>query len=196
MMTNNTMLGGLYLLMAAMLVLGSLMARREPAAKMITMTIAWIAIFGAGFILFTFRDNIGWVAQRLKAEAVGTPVEQGRETRIPMAMDGHFWVDAKLNGQDVKFLVDSGATTTTIGRATAKTVGIQVSDRRDLFVRTGNGIVRVASARASKLTIGGIERQDVALEIADNDDLNVLGMNFLSSLSRWGVEGRWLVLVP
>jgi aspartyl protease family protein len=26
--------------------------------------------------------------------------------------------------------------------------------------------------------------------------LNVLGMNFLSSLERWGVEGRWLVLVP
>jgi hypothetical protein len=34
-----------------------------------------------------------------------------------------------------------------------------------------------------------------AYEVADHDDLNVLGMNFLSSLSRWGVEGRWLVLV-
>jgi aspartyl protease family protein len=45
------------------------------------------------------------------------------------------------------------------------------------------------------LRIGGITRHDVALEIADNDDLNVLGMNYLSSLSRWGVEGRWLVLV-
>ena len=100
-----------------MLVLGALMTRREPAAKLITMALAWIAIFGAGFVLFTFRDNFGWVAQRLKAEAVGTPVEQGRETRIPMAIDGHFWVDAKVNGHDVKFLVDSGATTTTIDRA-------------------------------------------------------------------------------
>lgn len=195
MMSNDTMLGGLYLLMAAMLVLGSLMARREPAAKMITTALAWIAIFSAGFVLFTFRDNIGWVAQRLKAEAVGTPVQQGRETRIPMAIDGHFWVNAKVNGQDVKFLVDSGATTTTIGRTTAKAAGVQVSEQRDLYVRTGNGIVRVASGRANQLTIGSITRQDVALEIADNDDLNVLGMNFLSSLSRWGVEGRWLVLV-
>lgn len=195
MMSNDTMLGGLYLLMAAMLVLGSLMARREPAAKMITTAFAWIAIFSAGFVLFTFRDNIGWVAQRLKAEAVGTPVQQGHETRIPMAIDGHFWVNAKVNGQDVKFLVDSGATTTTIGRTTAKAAGVQVSEQRDLYVRTGNGIVRVASGRANQLTIGSITRQDVALEIADNDDLNVLGMNFLSSLSRWGVEGRWLVLV-
>jgi aspartyl protease family protein len=35
----------------------------------------------------------------------------------------------------------------------------------------------------------------VGLQVADNDDLNVLGMNYLSSLSRWGVEGRWLILV-
>lgn len=194
-MTNDMMLGGLYLLMAAMLMLGALITRRERAAKMITMALAWVAIFGAGFVLFTFRDNFAWVAQRLKAEAVGTPVEQGRETRIPMAIDGHFWVDAKLNGHVVKFLVDSGATTTTIDRQTAKSAGVQVSDRRDLFVRTGNGVVRVASGSADELTIGSISRRDVALEVADNDDLNVLGMNFLSSLSRWGVEGRWLVLV-
>jgi len=195
MMTNDLMLGGVYLLMAMMLVVGSLMARREPAAKLATMALAWVAIFAAGFILFTFRDNLGWVAQRLKAEAVGTPVEQGRETRIPMAIDGHFWVTAKLNGRDVKFLVDSGATTTTIDLDTAKAAGVKVSARRDQYVRTGNGIIRVSSGRADELTIGGITRRDIGLEIADNDNLNVLGMNYLSSLSRWGVKGRWLVMV-
>lgn len=195
MMTNDLMLGGVYLLMAIMLILGSLMARREPAAKLFTMALTWIAIFGAGFILFTFRDNLGWVAQRLKAEAVGTPVEQGRETRIPMAIDGHFWVSAKLNGHDVKFLIDSGATTTTIDRATAKAAGVEMSQRRDQYVRTGNGVIRVSTGRADELTVGGISRRNVGLEIADNDDLNVLGMNYLSSLSRWGVEGRWLILV-
>jgi aspartyl protease family protein len=193
--TNDLMLGGVYLLMAAMLVAGSLMARREPAAKMITMALAWIAIFAAGFVLFTFRDDFGWVAARLKAEAVGTPVQQGRETRIPMAIDGHFWVTAKVNGHDVKFLVDSGATMTTIDRDTAVKAGVEVSPRRDQFVRTGNGIIRVSSGRAAELEVGGITRYDVGLQVADNDDLNVLGMNFLSSLNRWGVEGRWLVLV-
>src|SRR3954451_24486459 len=118
MMTNDLMLGGVYLLMAVMLVAGSLMSRREPAAKLITMALAWVAIFAAGFVLFTFRDNLGWVAQRLKAEAVGTPVEQGQETRIPMAIDGHFWVQAELNAKPVKFLIDSGATMTTIDRDT------------------------------------------------------------------------------
>lgn len=194
-MTNDLMLGGVYLLMAAMLVIGALISRREPAAKLLTMALAWIAIFAGGFVLFTFRDNLGWVAQRLKAEAVGTPVTEGKETRIPMAIDGHFWVDARLNGHSVKFLVDSGATTTTVDRNTARRAGIEISPRRDQYVRTGNGVIRVASAQADELAIGGITRRDVALEIADNDDLNVLGMNYLSSLSRWGVEGRWLVLV-
>jgi aspartyl protease family protein len=195
MMTNDMMLGGIYLLMAMMLVVGSLMARREPALKMIKMALAWIVIFAAGFILFTFRDNFGWVAQRLKAEAVGTPVQEGGETRIPMAIDGHFWVTARVNGKPVKFLVDSGATMTTIDREEAMAAGVAVSPRRDQFVRTGNGIIRVSTGRADEIRVGGITRRDVGLQIADNDDLNVLGMNFLSSLDRWGVEGRWLVLV-
>jgi aspartyl protease family protein len=196
MTTNSLQLGGLYLLMAAMLVLGMLMTRREPAMRLLTYALAWVAVFAAGFVLFAFRDNLGWVAERLRAEADGSPVSQGREVRVPMAIDGHFWVKARLNGHDVKFLVDSGATTTTIDRETAQAAGIPISDRRDQYVRTGNGIIRVASGRADNLTIGTIARHDVAVEIADNDDLNVLGMNYLSSLSRWGVEGRWLVMVP
>src|SRR6476620_376057 len=189
------MLGGVYILMAMMLVLGALMTRREPRMKLVKVALAWILIFAAGFILCTVRDNFGWVAQRRKAEAVGTPVQEGRETRIPMAIDGHFWANATLHGKPVKFLVDSGATMTTIDRGTAEAAGVEVSPQRDQYVRTGNGIIRMSSGRADRLEVGGIERSDVALQVADNDDLNVLGMNYLSSLHRWGVEGRWLVLV-
>jgi aspartyl protease family protein len=193
--TNDLMLGGVYSLMAMMLVLGALMTRREPALRLVKIALAWIVIFGAGFILFTFRDNLDWVGQRLKAEAVGTPVQQGAETRIPMAIDGHFWVSGKVNGRSVKFLVDSGATMTTIDRAEAEAAGVQISQRRDQYVRTGNGIIRVSTGQADELQVGGITRRDVGLQIAEKDSLNVLGMNFLSSLSRWSVEGRWLVLV-
>lgn len=195
MMTNDLMLGGVYILMAIMLVLGSLMARREPLAKLVTMALAWIVIFAAGFVLFTFRDDFGYLAQRLKAEATGSPISEGQETRIPMAIDGHFWVHARLNGRDVKFLVDSGATMTTIDRDTANEAGVKVSPKADEYVRTGNGIIRVSSGSADELAVGDIVRRDVGLQVADNDDLNVLGMNYLSSLRRWGVEGRWLILV-
>lgn len=193
-MTNDLMLGGVYLLMAVMLVLGALMSRREPFARVLTFALAWIAIFGGGFILLTFRDNLGWVAQRLKAEAVGTPVTQPGETRIPMAVDGHFWVRADVNGREVRFLIDSGATMTTIDRQTAAAAGVDIDPKRTQLVRTGNGMIRVARGRAESLQVGGIQRRDIAVQISESDNLNVLGMNFLSSLDRWGVEGRWLVL--
>jgi aspartyl protease family protein len=195
-MTNDVVPGSLYILMAMMLVLGGLMARREPLAKLATMALAWIAIFAGGFVLFTFRDDLGWVAQRLRAEATGAPVQQGETIRIPMAIDGHFWVEGEINGHGVKFLADSGATMTTIGSETAARADIAVSPGRDQLVRTGNGIVRVSSGYADQLKIGSIERDGMRLHVAQGEDLNVLGMNFLSSLERWGVEGRWLVLQP
>ena len=188
------MLGSLYLLMAIMLVAGSLISRRENFARTVTMALAWITIFGAGFILFTFRDDLGYVAQRLKSEATGEPVVEGHEVRIPMAIDGHFWVEGSLNGRRIKFLVDSGATMTTIGRDTAEAAAVAISPDRSQTVRTGNGILRVATGRADVLAVGPIERSNVGLHIADHDDLNVLGMNYLSTLERWGVEGRWLIL--
>ena len=193
-MTNDVMLGGLYILMAAMLIVGTLIARREPLAKTATMALTWTLMFGAGFVLFTFRDDLGMMAQRLKSEATGAPVIAGQELRIPMAIDGHFWVEAQLNGVPVKFLVDSGATMTTIGPRTAADAGVAVSADRSQVVRTGNGMVRVAVGRARSLAIGTIRRDNVGLHIAGGEDLNVLGMNYLSSLDRWGVEGRWLVL--
>ena len=194
-MTNSLQLGGLYLLMAVMLVLGTLMSRRERFATLLSVALMWTAIFAAGFVLFTFRDDFGWVVQRLQAEATGKPVQRGSEIRIPMALDGHFWVDGRLNGAEVKFLVDSGATMTTVGRDVASRADLAIVAPGNQVVRTGNGLIRVSTARADSLKVGSIERDNIQLHVAD-DDLNVLGMNFLSSLRRWSVEGRWLVLVP
>ena len=193
-MTNDTMLGGLYIVIALTLVIGALISRREPIARLLVIALAWIAIFGAGFVLFTFRDDLGYLGQRLRAEATGEPVQVGKTLRIPMALDGHFWVDARVNGEPVKFLVDSGATMTTIDRATAERSNIAVDPSRAQIVRTGNGLIRVAAGRAAKLEIGDIAREGVRLHITERVEINVLGMNFLSSLERWGVEGRWLVL--
>ena len=157
------------------------------------MTVAWLAIFGAGFLLLTFRDNLDWVAKRLEAEAIGTPVEQGRETRIPMAIDGHFWVDATVNGQHARFLVDSGASVTTISRELAQAAGVPDSGQR-IVVDTANGPAPATEAYANKLQVQSISRSDFPIDINDRDETNVLGMNFLSSLSGWKVEGNYLVL--
>lgn len=195
-MTNDLQLGSLYILMAVMLVAGSLITRRGKFATTLMVGVAWLAIFGAGFVVFTFRDDLSYVAQRLKAEATGAPVEQAGLIRVPMAIDGHFWVEGRINGVPVNFLVDSGATMTTIGRDTAELTGLNVGAQRNQLVRTGNGVIRVAMGRADTLRVGSITRRNVSMHVADHEDLNVLGMNFLSSLQRWGVEGRWLILEP
>ena len=193
-MTNDVQLGELYLLMAIMLVVGMLISRRGKGARLATALLAWVALFGAGFILFSFRDDLGFVLQRLKSEATGAPVVAAGQLRIPQSVDGHFYIEALINGRPVRFLVDSGATMTTIGRGTAARARLKISDERDQVVRTGNGIVRVATARAGSFDVGMIRRRNVGLHVADGDEFNVLGMNYLSSLKRWGVEGRWLIL--
>ena len=188
------MLGGVYILMAAAIVVSALLSRREPVARLLKMALAWIAIFGAGFIIFTFRDDLGMVGDRLKSEVTGAPITASNEVRIPMAIDGHFWVEADVNGTPVNFLVDSGATMTTLGMPAAQAAGVAVDPRRDQMVRTANGVVRVARGRAERVSVGPIVRDNMMVHVTDQEDMNVLGMNFLSSLDRWGVEGRWLVL--
>ena len=49
-MTNDTMLGGLYIVIALTLVIGTLISRREPIARLAVIALAWLAIFGAGFV--------------------------------------------------------------------------------------------------------------------------------------------------
>jgi aspartyl protease family protein len=184
-----------YLLIWLVLIGSSLAAMRLPLAKAAKMALAWVAIFGLTFALLSFRNEFSALGSRLKAEAIGAPIEAGGELRIPMADDGHFWVDASINSHDAPFLVDSGASVTTLSRETAKAAGIK-ADTDMTFIETANGTVRVSAARAERFEIGPIARDDLAVQINDHDDSNVLGMNFLSSLASWRVEGRYLVLRP
>ncbi len=193
-MSNDIQLGGLYLLMASMMVVGILISRRGKIAGMATALLTWTALFGAGFILLSFRDDLGYVLQRMKSEATGAPVLQAGQIRIPQSVDGHFYVEAEVNGRPLRFLVDSGATMTTVGRQSAIAAEISISNGRNTMVRTGNGIVKVATGTARVFDVGPIKRGDIGLHIADSEEFNVLGMNYLSSLKRWGVEGRWLIL--
>ena len=97
----------IYYVVAAVFVASSLIGMRQPIGKTMKMALAWVAIFGVGFILFSFRSEFSGFGQRLKAEAMGSPIQDGEQVRIPIADDGHFWVAAKLNGRDVRFMVDS-----------------------------------------------------------------------------------------
>ena len=194
-MTDDQAPNLLYAVLLLVLVASSLISMRLPIGKVAKMAAAWVAIFAVGFALFSFRSEFMAVGQRLKAEAIGTPIQVGEELRIPMADDGHFWVEANVNGQEAPFLVDSGASVTTISRATADAAGIE-TDMRIALVETANGTVQMRRARAGSFSVGSIQREDFSVQVNDHDNSNVLGMNFLSSLSGWRVEGSYLVLQP
>jgi aspartyl protease family protein len=184
-----------YLLLLLMLVGSSLVAMRLPVAKTAKMALGWVAIFGACFALFSFRSEFSALGSRLKAEAIGEPVLAGGELRIPMAGDGHFWVDASVNGHEAPFLVDSGASVTTISRDTARQAGVETGIRVAM-VETANGTVEMYPASAERFDVGPIGRTDFGVQVNDRDKSNVIGMNFLSSLASWRVEGHYLILKP
>jgi len=186
----------IYLLGVLVLVGSALAARRIPIAQGLRMFIAWVLIFAAAFVVFTLKDEFVALGNRLLLETRGG-VEQTApgEIRIRQAPDGHFWVDAQVNGESVRFLVDSGATTTSLSRATAERVGVERRGGVGVMVQTANGVVMAQRGRADSISIGPIARRDVAVHVSDAfGDLNVIGMNYLSTLSAWGVEGRTLVL--
>lgn len=188
----------IYLLGCLILVMSGLAVRRAPIGKMLKMALAWVLIFAAGFAIFALREDFSALGRRIAAAAWGGGTQeatQSGELRIAMAEDGHFWVNGELNGQQVRFLVDSGATVTTISRETAERAGIE-PDGRTVMTETANGDVRVDRGRADTLKLGPIERSGVGVAIARGDTINVIGMNLLSTLSRWSVENRTLVLRP
>lgn len=187
----------IYLVGVLVLVASSLLVRRIPIGQGLKMLAAWVMIFAAAFIIFTMKEDFAALWNRVVLETRGGVVqeERGQELRVRRSPDGHFWVDARINGEPVRFLVDSGATTTSISRAVAERAGIEPSTGFPAMVRTANGIVSVERGRAETLKVGNIERRDVAVHISEAfGDMNVIGMNFLSSLSGWSVEGRTLIL--
>ena len=195
-MTDQTAPLTVYYILAIVLVASSLIGMRLPIAKAAKMVLAWVAIFAIGFSLFTFRSEFSALGDRLYASATGAPVAlEGGELRVDMAEDGHFWVTGKVNGESVRFLIDSGASVTTLSADTAAAAGIASSGRRSV-VSTANGRIVVAQANAGRLEIGPIARTDFPVNVSDRDGIDILGMNFLSSLDGWRVERGDLVMRP
>lgn len=194
-MTENQGMNSLYLLLCLMLVASSLIGMRLPVGKVFKMVLAWVAIFGIAFTLFAFRGEFSALGAKLRAEATGAPTQSGDELRIAMRDDGHFWVNASVNGKQALFLVDSGASFTTISPDLAAEAKVETG-MRVAQVETANGEVQMPVATASDFAVGQIARTDFTIYVNSADDTNVLGMNFLSSLGSWRVEGNILVLKP
>jgi aspartyl protease family protein len=196
-MNDGQLPNALILLVMLVFIATSLIGRGLSAGKAARMGFAWLGIFAVAFSLFAFRGEFGTLGARLKSEALGEApaVVSGGALRLSKRDDGHFWVDGKVNGRQARFLVDSGATTTTISASLAQAAGIEAGMRGNV-VSTANGTVFMPRVTAGLLEIGPIRRVDKSVNINPGDGVNVLGMDFLSSLSSWGVQGNELVLQP
>jgi aspartyl protease family protein len=122
----------------------------------------------------------------------------GKEVRIRMSPDGHFWARTRIGGVEHRMLIDSGATVTALSTRTAADAGLRVRETLlPIVLNTANGQVEAMSSTVGELRLGDITARDLAVVISPAfGNTDVLGMNFLSRLKSWRVEDGVLVLVP
>jgi aspartyl protease family protein len=120
-----------------------------------------------------------------------------RSVVVPRDAQGHFHVDARIDGGRLSFMVDTGATVIALTESDAARLGIHPA--RSEFVaevRTANGTVRAAPARLDSVEVGSLVVRDVAAVVLPDDALsdNLLGLSFLSRLKRFEYSDGKLVL--
>lgn len=179
--------------------LGSIMARREIPLGGLIRTTSTIALAG---ILVTVVLQMSRFDPRLDfaLEGVGLPdqVVEGGETRIPLAPDGHYWLEANVNGIPVDFMIDTGATLTAVSMPVAQRAGLE--PRRGgipITLNTANGTITAEVTTIDELRFGNVAARGLDAVMAPNlGDTNVIGMNLLSRLKGWRVEDSTLILTP
>jgi len=189
----------IFYVLLLVLPLSALFARRLPLGRVAVMTLAWIGIFATGLVVVAIVNQNQWLISGTRSLFYGPDQSVvGSEVRIPMADDGHFWARATINGVERVMLVDSGATITALSTTTAAAAKIDLDGMAPpAVVSTANGSVTGRSASIAKLQVGGITATDLPTIVAPEfGDQDVLGMNFLSRLKSWRVEGKTLILTP
>jgi aspartyl protease family protein len=99
---------------------------------------------------------------------------------------GHFQAVAEINGQQVEFMADTGATYVALSYETAQRLGLAPQNLR--FTgrsTTANGVARVASIEIESIRIGEITVKNVQAVVAEPGRMtqNLLGMSFMGKLS-------------
>jgi len=186
----------LYALGGALLLM--LLFRLPVVGRMLRFAVSLGLVAIALFLLIQqapYQPQLGQVAERL---GLDPQVVTGREVRIRMARDGHFWADATINGVRRRMLIDSGATVTAISEATAAAADVEGNVAPvPVVLKTANGMAPARTGSVEELRLGNIVARDLKVVVSPAfGDMEVIGMNFLSKLASWRVEGRTLILVP
>jgi aspartyl protease family protein len=135
------------------------------------------------------------VAAAVAPEAVPTTADAAS---ISKASDGHFWAEAEVNGERVRFLVDTGATAVALTAQDARRLGYATKDLDYAYtVTTASGPARAAAVKLATVSVAGAKVQNVdALVIEEGLDTSLLGMTYLGRLSRFEATRSALILRP
>ena len=160
------------------------------------------AIAGAGVYMAQMADDkmsrASAHAKAPRTAAVEAPVPAGGRTlSIPRDARGHFQTDARIDGQRIDFMVDTGASVVALNEKSAARFGLRPS-RSDYnaTVSTANGTIKAARTRIAMMEVGGLIVRDVDAMVLPDEALseNLLGLSFLSRLKRFEYANGRLVL--
>lgn len=180
-------------------VIGSLLIRHIPAFGRLLRGASTLGLMA---ILVLVVLQVSRVDSRFDVAVpeLGLPqqVVEGGETRIPMARDGHFWLQAQVNGVPVRFMVDTGATVTAVSPETAQAAGLTPrAGSLPVRLQTANGTVSADMTSIDELRFGNVAARGLDAIIAPGlGPTNVIGMNLLSRLASVRLEGETMIMVP
>ena len=142
-------------------------------------------------------DRVGNRATSGMAPAVADSLAEAGVS-IARSRDGHFWIDAEVNGRQIRFLVDTGASDVVLTREDADRLGILLQPQDySLIYRTASGTTRAAPVQLDYVSFGTLHLWNVEAAVnQSNMDVSLLGQSFLSRLSGFEVSGNILTLRP
>lgn len=178
-------------LLTAMLLFWFFSDFRQNLGKTLQYVLAWGLIILGMVAVVGMWDDIKRAA--LPAQAV--LADDGR-IEIPVSADGHYYLNAELNGTPVRFVVDTGASDIVLSESDAKRVGVDLSNLRyNGRAMTANGQVRTAATLLESFAVGPYVDQNVVASITQgNMDISLLGMSYLSRYDQITITQGRLVL--
>lgn len=104
---------------------------------------------------------------------------------------GHFLTDGRINGRRVHFLVDTGASVVVLGKAQARSLGIDTSQGTEAHTQTANGVAKAIFLTLDLVAVGNIELRNVQAAVLESDLPHaLLGMSFLKQVDVEHFENR------
>ena len=128
----------------------------------------------------------------------GSQGAEGSAAQVLKAADGHYWAEANVNGHEVRFLVDTGATAVSLTTEDARRLGIDTTGLDyTAKVVTASGPARAARVRLDSVSVAGAQVRDVdALVIENGLQTSLLGMTYLGRLSQFEATQTGMILRP